>query len=469
MAEFDLLIIGSGPGGYVAAIRGAQAGLSVALVEQESLGGICLNWGCIPTKTLLRSAEIRQDMLHAVEYGIHAHEPGVDFPAVVARSREVAKANSAGVAFLMKKNKVNVLKGRAQLLAHDPAGEPRVSVSLEDGTRVVTSKSVILATGASPRSLPQYPIDGERILTYRHAMALQQLPKSILVIGSGAIGLELAWFFNALGTTVTIVESQAQLLPAEDAEVSRFLTASLTKQGIRCLAGATLLGMADCADGVFAQIADAKGLPQEVTAEKVLFAVGMTPNVSGLGLEDAGVSLDPKGFIDVDTGMRTTAAGIWAIGDCTGKQMLAHKASAEAEVAIANITGNWKHGVDYQQMPACLYCRPQVASIGLSEAKAKELGKAYSIGRYPFQANGKARATGHVEGFIKLLFDQGTGALLGAQILGGEATEMIAAIAIALKQGLTWEQFGEIPFAHPTLSEAFSDAALSSVKKAIHL
>jgi dihydrolipoamide dehydrogenase len=467
--DFDLTIIGSGPGGYVAAIRGAQAGLRVAIVERENLGGICLNWGCIPTKALLRSAEVFQEASHAEAFGVRVAKPEVDFPAIIARSREVAKTNSAGVAFLMKKNKITVLEGNARLLPHAPGSIPQIELRApDDSCGTLATKYVILATGASPRHLPQYPIDGTHFLNYRQAMALESQPKSLLVIGSGAIGLELAWFFNALGTQVTLVEALPQILPSEDAEVSRFLTLSLGKQGIKCLAGATLQGIQKQEDGVLAHIFDSKGFLHEIQTEKVLFAVGMAPNTAELGLESAGVILDEKGFIQVDASMHSRAPGIYAIGDCTGKQMLAHKASAEAEAALSGILGN-SHPVDYAQIPGCIYCHPQVASIGLTDARAKEQGFATVTGRYPFQASGKARAAGHTEGFIKLVFDQANGKMLGAQILGGDATEMIATMGIALKKEMTWEDLGHMVFAHPTLSEAFAEAALSSHKKAVHL
>jgi len=469
MHDYDLIVIGSGPGGYVAAIRGAQAGLSVALVERAELGGICLNWGCIPTKALLRSAEVFLEVKNAAGYGILTTAPLVDFLAIVSRSREVAKTNSAGVAFLLKKNKVSVLVGEAKLLAHDTQQNPCVEfINTAKECKVLCARSVILATGASPRYLPQYPINGLHFLNYRQAMALDHQPKRMLVIGSGAIGLEFSWFFNALGTQVTLLESQAQILPSEDAEVSRFLSLSLTKQGIRCLANSSLHSLQVIANEVHALVKDAKGQELEICVDQVLFAVGMTANTVNIGLENANVALDVQGFIVTDASMKTSAPNIYAIGDCTGHQMLAHKASAEAEVAIDVILGQ-SAAMEYTQIPACLYCHPQVASIGLCETQAKAQNIAFQVGRFPFQASGKARASGHTEGFVKLIFSPDSGIILGAQILGGDACELIATLGVALRQKLTWKDLGTMLFAHPTLSEAIAEAALASHKKAVHL
>jgi len=469
MADFDLAVIGSGPGGYVAAIRGAQNGLRVALIEEHQLGGICLNWGCIPTKALLRSAEVCREARQAASYGIKTESVTVDFPAIITRSREVAKSNEAGVAFLMKKHKIQVVNGRATIGPCNEHGVKLNVISADGSSQDLTATSLIIATGASPRQLAPYPADGVHYLTYRQAMALQELPESLLVVGSGAIGLELAWFFQTLGSSVTVVETLPQILPAEDAEVSRFLALSLTKQGIRCLPGATLQQLQIVHDKVHASILDAKGNKVELSTSKVLFAVGMIPNTSQLGLEAEGIACDEKGFIVVDHLQRTTLPNIYAIGDCTGKQMLAHKASAEAEVAISAILGHSHPDLDYTQIPSALYCHPQVASIGINEKRAQAANIEYNIGRYPFQASGKARAIGHSEGFIKLLFHKESGQLLGAQILGGDATEMIATLGVAIHQKMTWEQISEIVFAHPTLSEAFSEAALASQKKAVHI
>ncbi|HSQ41383.1 MAG TPA: dihydrolipoyl dehydrogenase, partial [Fibrobacteraceae bacterium] len=427
------------------------------------------NWGCIPTKALLRSAEVFQEVSQAGAYGVQVSAPLVDFAAVIARSREVAQANSAGISFLMKKNKVTVLSGKASLLPPGEDSEPRIQLAGAEGEQTITTKFLILATGASPRSLPQWPVDGKRFLHYRQAMSLEQLPKRLLVVGSGAIGLELAWFFNALGSQVTLLETLPRILPAEDAEVSRFLAFSLGKQGIRCLPGAALQSLNVEGDEVHAQIADSKGQPVSVSVDQVLFAVGMAPNTADLGLDDVGVKLDAKGFIEVDAQQRASCPGIWAIGDCVGRQMLAHKASAEAEVAVESLLGHNPSGVDYGQIPTCIYAHPQVASVGLNEARAKELEIPVRLGRFPFQASGKARASGHTEGFVKMLFHAETGHLLGAQILGGDAAEMIAALGVALRQGLTAEQIHTTVFAHPTLSEGIPEAALASLKKAVHL
>ncbi|HEX2612039.1 MAG TPA: dihydrolipoyl dehydrogenase [Fibrobacteria bacterium] len=461
---YDILVIGSGPGGYVAAIKGAQAGKRTALVEKADLGGICLNWGCIPTKALLKSAEVFDTIRHADSFGVSVGEPKADFAKVVDRSRDVAKQNSNGVQFLMKKNKIEVVKGQAKILA-----KGLVEVTGADGAkRSLKAGAIVIATGASPRQFPQYPIDGESFLTYRHALALKEQPKKLLVIGAGAIGVEFAYFYNTLGTEVHVVEMAPQILPVEDEEIAKGLLAAFKKQGIHCHVGATV-EVKKGKDGVEAKIVGADKQETAVTVDKVLVAVGMVPNSHDLGLEAAGVKVDARGFIAVNAHQETSLAGVYAIGDVAGKQLLAHKASAEAEVAVAHILSGKGHGLDYGQIPGCTYCQPQVASVGLTEKACKEKGIAVKIGRFPFAASGKARAIGHTEGLVKLIFGAKHGELLGAHILGSEATELLAELGLAMKLESTWEEIAHTVHAHPTLSEGVMEAAMDSQGISPHL
>jgi dihydrolipoamide dehydrogenase len=462
--SFDILVIGSGPGGYVAAIKGAQAGKKVALVEKADLGGICLNWGCIPTKALLKSAEVFDTIKHAASFGVSAGEPKADFAKVVDRSRDVAKQNSNGVQFLMKKNKIEVVKGQAKILA-----KGLVEVSGADGAkRSLKAGAIVIATGASPRQFPQYPIDGENFLTYRHALALKEQPKKLLVIGAGAIGVEFAYFYNTLGTEVHLVEMAPQILPVEDEEIAKGLLAAFKKQGIHCHVGATV-DVKKGKDGVEAKIIGADKQETAVTVDKVLVAVGMMPNSHDLGLEAAGVKVDARGFIAVNAHQETSLPGVYAIGDVAGKQLLAHKASAEGEVAITHILSGKGHGLDYGQIPGCTYCQPQVASVGLTEKACKEKGIEVRVGRFPFAASGKARAIGHTEGLVKLIFGAKHGELLGAHILGSEATELLAELGLAMKLESTWEEIAHTVHAHPTLSEGVMEAAMDSQGVSPHL
>lgn len=461
---YDIVVIGSGPGGYVAAIKGAQAGKKVALIEKADLGGICLNWGCIPTKALLKSAEVFETLKHAGEYGIEAGAPKADFPKIVDRSRSVARQNSNGVTYLMKKHKVTVLKGQGRLLA-----KGLIELSTPEGAKQsVKAEAVILATGASPRQFPQYPIDGESFLTYRHALALKTQPKRLLVVGGGAIGVEFAYFFRTLGTEVTLVEMLPQLLPVEDEEISKGLLAAFKKQGIAVHLGCSVETKKG-KDGVEVKILAADKTETPLTVDQVLVAVGMVPNSHDLGLEAAGVKTDARGFIQVDSNQETSLKGVYAIGDVSGKQLLAHKASAEAEAAVAAILGHKGEGVDYSQIPGCTYCQPQVASVGLTEKACKEKGIEVKIGRFPFAASGKARAIGHTDGLVKLIFGAKHGELLGAHILGSEATELLAELGLAMKLESTWEEIAHTVHAHPTLSEAVMEAAMDSQGISPHL
>ncbi len=457
-SAYDLVVIGSGPGGYIAAVKAAQGGKKVAVVEKAELGGICLNWGCIPTKALLKSAELFRETQRAADYGIHTGTVSADFAKIVDRSREVAKQNSNGVQFLMRKYKVEVLRGQGKLLA-----KGLVEVTPAEGARQsVKAGAVILATGAAPRQFPQYPIDGETFITYRHALARREQPKKLLIIGAGAIGVEFAYFYNALGTEVHLVEMLPQLLPVEDEEISQGLLAAFKKQGIHCYPGATVEVQRTKALEAQVKIADAQKQTSSLAVDQVLVAVGMVPNSQDLGLEAAGVKTDGRGFIQVNAHLETSVPGVYAIGDVAGRQLLAHKASAEAETAVAHWLGKPGHGLDYGQIPGCTYCQPQVASIGLTEKACRERKLEVKIGRFPFAASGKARAIGHTEGLVKLIFGSQYGELLGAHILGSEATELLAELGLAMKLEATYEEIMETVHAHPTLSEAVMEAAADS-------
>ncbi len=465
-STYDIVVIGSGPGGYVAAIKGAQAGKQVALIEKSELGGICLNWGCIPTKALLKSAEVAGYLNHADAYGLSAENIRINYPKIIDRSRDVAKQNSNGVQFLMKKNKIDVIPGTAKLIAK---GLIEVS-DAQGGRKNINAKNVILATGASPRSFPQYPIDGSNFITYRHALDLKDQPKKLLIIGAGAIGVEFAYYFNSLGTEVHLVEMLPQLLPIEDEEIAKVLLGSFKKQGINCHVSTKIGEVKAAGPGVIeAKLLDTANKETALTVDRVLVAVGMVPNTKDLGLEQVGVKLDERGFIKVDAFQETSIKGIFAIGDVAGKQLLAHKASAEGEVAVARILGTAKHGLEYGQIPGATYCQPQVASIGLTEKACKEKNIEVKIGRFPFSASGKARAIGRTEGMVKLIFGAKHGELLGAHIIGSEATEMLAELGVAMKLETTYEEIMHTVHAHPTLSEAVMEAAMDSQGAAVHI
>jgi len=461
--SFDLIVIGAGPGGYVAAIRAAQLGMKTAVVEREHLGGICLNWGCIPTKALLRSADVFREITHAKSYGITVGAPTADLPAMVSRSRAVAKQLSGGIGHLLKKNKVTVFDGSAKL-----AGKGTVTVE-KDGKPVATlsAKHIILATGARARTFPGLEPDGKVIVTYRGALVPESQPKRLLVIGSGAIGIEFASFHNALGSQVTVVEVADRIVPAEDEEISAFLEKSLKKQGMTILTGAKIDGLKVV--GKEATCTLTHGGKSEVhTFDLVIVAVGITPNTENLGLEGTGVVLD-RGWVVIDDYGRTGEPGVYAIGDITPGPWLAHKASHEAIIVVEKIAGlNDVHPLDRSRIAGCTYCHPQVASIGLSEKKAKEAGHDIKVGRFPFIGNGKAIALGEPEGLIKTIFDAKTGELLGAHMIGAEVTELIQGFSIAKTLETTEADLMHTVFPHPTLSEMMHESVLDAYGRAIH-
>lgn len=453
--RFDLIIIGSGPGGYVAAIRAAQLGLKTAIVERERLGGICLNWGCIPTKALLRSSEIKHYLDHAAAYGLSAGSVGFDLERVVERSRKVAGQLNAGVRHLMKKHRVTVVEGEARL-----ASATRVEV----GDRLLDAANVIVATGARARELPHLKADGDRVWTYRHAMVPPAMPTDLLVIGSGAIGVEFASFYADMGAKVTIVEMLDRILPIEDEDISAFMKKSLEKQGLEVLTSTSVERLAVDGEGVVARIA---GTDRRFS--HVILAIGITPNTEGLGLEALGVETD-RGHLRTDSWGRTNVAGLWAIGDVTGPPWLAHKASHEGVVAAEAIAGApTAHPMDRGNIPGCTYSRPQVASVGLTEAAAKAAGHTVRVGRFPFIGNGKAIALGEAEGLVKTVFDAETGALLGAHMIGAEVTELIQGYAIARQCEATEAELMATIFPHPTLSEMMHESVLDAYGRALHI
>ncbi len=467
--NYDVIVLGSGPGGYVAAIRCAQLGLKTAIVERELLGGICLNWGCIPTKALLRSAEILHYAQHAKDYGLKiAGAIEADLEAVVKRSRGVAKQLNQGVTHLMKKNKIAVHMGEGTL-----TGPTSLTVKGEKGEEKLTAKHVIVATGARARDLPFAPADGDRVWTYRHAMTPKEMPKKLLVIGSGAIGIEFASFYNDMGVDVTVVEMLDRVVPVEDADVSAFLEKSLTKQGMTIMTGAGVEDLKVTAMGVKAKIKDSKGKVTETEFSHCITAIGIVPNTENVGLEKL-VEMD-RGFIQIDDYGRTKSKGLWAIGDCTPGPWLAHKASHEGVTtaeAIAKELGNKEvhpHPLDRANIPGCTYCHPQIASVGLTEAKAKEAGHDVKAGTFPFIGNGKAIALDEAEGFVKTVFDAKTGELLGAHMVGAEVTEMIQGFVVGKTLETTEAELMQTVFPHPTISESMHESVLASYGRALHI
>lgn len=461
-AVFDMIVIGAGPGGYVAAIRGAQLGLKVAVVEREHLGGICLNWGCIPTKALLRSAEVFHLMHRAKEFGLSVEKAAFDLDAVVQRSRGVAKQLSGGIGHLMKKNKITVYMGSATL-----AGQGKVSVKTDKGTEELSAKSIVLATGARARELPGLEADGDLVWTYKHALQPKRMPKKLLVIGSGAIGIEFASFYNTLGAETTVVEVMDRILPVEDAEISTFANKQFVKQGMTILekAGVKKLDRKPGV-GVTAHI-EVNGKIETRDFDTVISAVGIVGNVESLGLEALGVKID-RTHVVTDEFCRTGVDGLYAIGDIAGAPWLAHKASHEGVMVAELIAGKHVHPIKPGSIAGCTYCHPQVASVGMTEAKAKEAGFEVKVGRFPFIGNGKAIALGEPEGMVKTVFDAKTGELLGAHMVGAEVTEMIQGYVIGRQLETTEEDLMHTVFPHPTLSEMMHEAVLDAYGRAIH-
>lgn len=469
--SYDVIVLGSGPGGYVSAIRCAQLGLKTAIVERERLGGICLNWGCIPTKALLRSAEMLYHMKHAKDFGLSADNVAADLEAVVKRSRGVADQLNKGVTHLMKKNKIAVHMGTGKITAPG-----KLSVTGEDGKAAeLEARHIVIATGARARELPKLKADGERVWTYRHAMTPKEMPTKLLVIGSGAIGIEFASFYNDMGADVTVVEMMDRIVPVEDADVSAFLEKALARQGMTIMTGANVGAAEKSEAGVKVTIKDKAGKEETTEFSHVIVAVGIVPNLENIGLEDLGVEPDKRYHIKVDGFGRTNVKGIWAIGDCTDGPWLAHKASHEgvtAAEAIAQELGNTDvhpHPIDRANIPGCTYCHPQVASVGMTEAKAKEAGREIKCGTFPFIGNGKAIAMGDQEGFVKTVFDAATGELLGAHMVGAEVTEMIQGFVVGKTLETTEAELMQTIFPHPTISESMHESVLAAYGRAIHI
>jgi dihydrolipoamide dehydrogenase len=469
--SYDVIIIGSGPGGYVTAIRAAQLGFKTAIVEREYLGGVCLNWGCIPTKALLRSAEILHYLQHAKDYGLSAGEVRYDPTAVVKRSRAVSKRLNDGVGFLMKKNKVAVIWGEGTI---DAPGKVTVKAGRGEapkgalGAGAYQAKHIIIATGARPRVLPGIEPDKKLVWTYFEAMVPDRIPKSLLVIGSGAIGIEFASFYRSLGAEVTVVEVLPQILPVEDAEIAGFARKSFEKQGIKIFTGAKVTKLEKKSDAVSATIDDGKGSTQTLTAERVISAVGVVGNIENLGLEKLGVKTD-RGAIVIDGMCKTNVPGIYAIGDVAGPPLLAHKAEHEGVICVEAIKGLHPHAMDKLLIPGCTYCSPQIASVGLTEQAAKDKKLDIRVGRFPFVGNGKAIALGEDQGLVKVIFDKKTGQLLGAHMVGAEVTELIQGYVIAMNLETTEEELMHTVFPHPTLSEMMKEAVLDAYGRVLNI
>lgn len=461
--NYDVIVIGSGPGGYVAAIRASQLGLKTAVVEKESLGGICLNWGCIPTKALLKSAQVFEYINHAADYGIKMPAAGeVDFEAVIKRSRGVADGMSKGVQFLMKKNKIDVIMGFGKLKSKGV-----VEVKSDEGTKDIMAKHIILATGGRSRELPNLKQDGKKVIGYRQAMSLPKQPKSMIVVGSGAIGIEFAYFYNSIGTQVTVVEYLDNIVPLEDEEISKQLNRILKKQGINIMTSSNVEAVDSSGDVCKVTVKTATGT-ETLEAEIVLSAVGISTNLEGLGLEENGVKTD-KGKVLVDDFYKTNIEGVYAIGDIVKGQALAHVASAEGIICVEKIAGHSPEPLDYNNIPGCTYCSPEIASVGYTEKAAREAGYELKIGKFPFSASGKASAAGAKDGFVKVIFDAKYGEFLGAHMIGLNVTEMIAEVVTARKLEATGHEIIKSVHPHPTMSEAVMEAAADAYGEVIHL
>ena len=461
--DFDVIVVGSGPGGYVTAIRASQLGLKTAVVEKENLGGVCLNWGCIPTKALLKSAQVFEYVKHAADFGIKVSKYDKDFNAVVNRSRDVANGMSGGVQFLMKKNKITVLNGFGTV----QSGK-KVVVTDENGKESIYAAShIIIATGARSRELPSLPQDGEKIIGYRQAMTLEKQPKKLVVVGSGAIGIEFAYFYNSMGTEVTVVEYLPNIVPLEDEEVSKQLERTFKKSGIKIMTNSEVTSVDTSGSGCNVTVKSKKG-EEVLQADLVLSAVGIAPNIEGIGLEDVGIATD-RGRVIVNDYYQTTVPGYYAIGDIVEGPALAHVASAEGILCVEKIAGHDVEPLDYGNIPGCTYCFPEVASVGMTEKAATAAGYELKVGKFPFSASGKASASGHKDGFIKVIFDSKYGELLGVHMIGSNVTEMIAEAVLARKLETTGHEILKAVHPHPTLSEAFMEATAAAYDEVIHL
>jgi len=463
MSKFDIIVLGSGPGGYVTAIRASQLGFKTAIIEKESLGGVCLNWGCIPTKALLKSAQVFEYLKHADDYGLTIESYDKDFDAVVNRSRNVAGTMSKGVQFLMKKNKIEVIMGFGSL----KAGK-KVAVSSEDGTETVyEANHIIIATGARARELPSLPQDGKKVIGYREAMTLPKQPKKLIVVGSGAIGVEFAYFYNAMGTNVTLVEYMPRIVPVEDEEISKQMERSFTKSGIKVMTTAEVTKVDSSGKGVKATVKTDKG-EEVLSADIVLSAVGIKTNIENIGLEDLGIATDRDKII-VNDFYQTNLPGYYAIGDVTSGQALAHVASAEGILCVEKIAGQHVEPIDYNNVPGCTYCFPEVASVGYTEEQAKEKGYEIKVGKFPFTASGKAQAGGHTDGFVKVIFDAKYGEWLGCHMIGAGVTDMIAEAVVGRKLETTAHEILKAVHPHPTMSEAVMEAVAAAYDEVIHI
>ena len=462
--NYDIIVIGSGPGGYVTAIRASQLGLKTAIVEKESLGGVCLNWGCIPTKALLKSANVYEYLQHAADYGITVKDSSADFSAIIDRSRGVANGMSNGIQFLMKKNKIDVIQGTGAV----KAGK-KVAVTDKDGkvTEYTADKGVIIATGARSRQLPNIPQDGKKVIGYREAMTLPSMPKRLVVVGSGAIGVEFAYFYKTLGTEVTIVEFMPNIVPVEDEEVSKQMEKSFKKSGVKIMTNASVESVDTSGKGCVVTVKTAKG-EEKIECDVVLSAVGIETNLDGIGLEEVGIATD-KGKVLVNEYYQTNIPGYYAIGDIVPGPALAHVASAEGIICVEKIAGHNPEALDYGNIPGCTYASPEIASVGITEKAAKEAGLDIKVGKFPFSASGKASAAGAKDGFVKLIFDAKYGELLGAHMIGANVTEMIAEIVVARKLEVTGEALIKTVHPHPTMSEAVMEAAAAAYGEVIHL
>lgn len=463
MATYDLLIIGSGPGGYVAAIRASQLGLKVGVIEKESLGGICLNWGCIPTKALLKSAQVFEYVQHAKEYGIEVGESKINFGDMIGRSRNIANGMSKGIEFLFKKNKIDKIMGFGKL-----AGKGKVEVSTEDGKKeIYEAKSIILATGGRARELPNLPIDGTKIIEYRKAMTLEKQPKSMVVVGSGAIGVEFAYLYNSIGTQVTVVEFMDRIVPVEDADISKELERQYKKKGMKIMTSSEVIKVDTSGIGCKVTVKNKKG-EEIIECDIVLSAVGMSTNLDGIGLESVNIKTE-KGKVIVDDFYKTSVDGIYAIGDIVKGQSLAHVASAEGIICVEKIAGHHPEPLNYGNIPGCTYCQPEIASVGMTEVQAKEAGYEIKVGKFPFSASGKASAAGAKEGFVKVIFDAKYGEWLGAHMIGANVTEIIAEAVVARKLETTGMDIVKSVHPHPTMSEAVMEAAAAAYGEVIHM